>query len=76
MPPIKRLFLSPPHIGGEEFDLVREAFASNYIAPLGPMVDAFEREFAEYTGIPALPGARQWYGGHASGVARARCWPR
>ena len=52
MPPIKRLFLSPPHIGGEEFELVREAFASNYIAPLGPMVDAFEREFAEYTGIP------------------------
>ncbi|MGD0259759.1 MAG: DegT/DnrJ/EryC1/StrS family aminotransferase [Verrucomicrobiota bacterium] len=47
-----RLFLSPPHMGGEELELVREAFASNYIAPLGPMVDAFEREFAEYTGIP------------------------
>jgi dTDP-4-amino-4,6-dideoxygalactose transaminase len=48
----KRLFLSPPHIGREELDFVREAFESNYIAPLGPMVDAFEREFAEYTGIP------------------------
>jgi dTDP-4-amino-4,6-dideoxygalactose transaminase len=48
----KRLFLSPPHMGDEEFNFVREAFASNYIAPLGPMVDAFEREFAEYTGIP------------------------
>lgn len=47
-----RLFLSPPHMGGEEFDLVREAFASNYIAPLGPMVDAFEKDFAAYTGIP------------------------
>ncbi|MCW5556024.1 MAG: DegT/DnrJ/EryC1/StrS aminotransferase family protein [Verrucomicrobiae bacterium] len=47
-----RLFLSPPHMGGEEQELVRQAFASNYIAPLGPMVDAFEREFAEYTGIP------------------------
>jgi dTDP-4-amino-4,6-dideoxygalactose transaminase len=47
-----RLFLSPPHLGDEEFVFVREAFASNYIAPLGPMVDAFESEFAEYTGIP------------------------
>ncbi len=48
----QRLFLSPPHMSGKEADLVREAFASNYIAPLGPMVDAFEREFARYTGIP------------------------
>jgi dTDP-4-amino-4,6-dideoxygalactose transaminase len=47
-----RLFLSPPHMGGEELKLIEEAFASNYIAPLGPMVDAFEREFAAYTGIP------------------------
>jgi dTDP-4-amino-4,6-dideoxygalactose transaminase len=46
-----RLFLSPPHMGGEELRLVREAFQSNYIAPLGPMVDAFEREFAEKVGI-------------------------
>jgi dTDP-4-amino-4,6-dideoxygalactose transaminase len=48
----KRLFLSPPHIGSAELDFVQEAFASNYIAPLGPMVDAFEKEFAAYTGIP------------------------
>src|SRR5674476_1134924 len=47
-----RLFLLPPHMGGEELNLIEEAFASNYIAPLGPMVDAFEREFAAYTGIP------------------------
>src|ERR1035441_1596498 len=47
-----RLFLSPPHMGGDELKLVEEAFASNYIAPVGPMVDAFEREFAAYTGIP------------------------
>ncbi len=47
-----RIFLSPPHMGGKEQAWVAEAFASNYIAPLGPMVDAFEREFSEYTGIP------------------------
>jgi dTDP-4-amino-4,6-dideoxygalactose transaminase len=39
-------------MGGAELGFIHEAFASNYIAPLGPMVDAFEREFADYTGIP------------------------
>jgi dTDP-4-amino-4,6-dideoxygalactose transaminase len=39
-------------MSGRELALIEEAFASNYIAPLGPMVDAFEREFAAYVGIP------------------------
>lgn len=39
-------------MGGQELDFIREAFESNYIAPTGPMVDAFEREFSEKTGIP------------------------
>ena len=47
----KRIFLSPPDMGGEEMCFIKEAFESNYIAPLGPQVDAFEREFAEYVGI-------------------------
>ncbi len=38
-------------MNGEEVRFVKEAFESNYIAPLGPQVDAFEREFSEYTGI-------------------------
>lgn len=46
-----RIFLSPPALSGREQELVAEAFASNYIAPLGPMVDAFEKELAEYTGF-------------------------
>ena len=37
-------------MGGEEIRFVREAFESNYIAPLGPQVDVFEKEFAEYVG--------------------------
>ncbi len=41
-----RLYLSPPHLCGRELELVNEAFASNWIAPLGPQVDAFEREVA------------------------------
>jgi dTDP-4-amino-4,6-dideoxygalactose transaminase len=47
----KRIFLSPPHMGGNEMELVKQAFESNYIAPLGPMVDAFERAFANAIGI-------------------------
>jgi dTDP-4-amino-4,6-dideoxygalactose transaminase len=47
----ERIFLSPPHMGGEEVRLVQEAFESNYIAPIGPMINAFEQEFAEYVGI-------------------------
>ena len=47
----KRIFLSPPWLGGSERARVEEAFASGYIAPCGPMVDRFERAFAEWTGI-------------------------
>jgi dTDP-4-amino-4,6-dideoxygalactose transaminase len=46
-----RLFLSPPHMSGREIQFVQDAFDSNYIAPLGPQVDAFEKEFSAYTGI-------------------------
>ena len=46
----KRIFLSPPHMSGYEQGYINEAFESNYIAPIGPQVDAFEKEFAEKTG--------------------------
>lgn len=49
----QRIFLSPPHLNGNEFELVREAFVSNWIAPLGPHVDAFEREVCKFTGANA-----------------------
>ncbi|MBN8542896.1 MAG: aminotransferase class I/II-fold pyridoxal phosphate-dependent enzyme [Alphaproteobacteria bacterium] len=48
----ERIFLSPPHMGGNEEAYVSEAFASNYIAPLGPMVDRFEQEFSKISGLP------------------------
>jgi dTDP-4-amino-4,6-dideoxygalactose transaminase len=38
-------------MGGEELSFVHEAFDSNYIAPVGPMVDSFEKEFSEKVGI-------------------------
>lgn len=40
-------------MSGAELDLVREAFESNWVAPLGPHVDAFEREFAALVGAKA-----------------------
>lgn len=45
------IYLSPPHLSGEEERFVREAFESNFIAPLGPQVDAFEKEFRDITGM-------------------------
>ncbi len=47
-----RIYLSSPHIGRDELPLVQEAFATNWIAPLGPHVDAFERELAELVRNP------------------------
>ena len=46
-----RIYLSPPHMCGEELPLVQEAFDTNWIAPLGPHVDAFEAEIAAWAGV-------------------------
>lgn len=45
-----RLYLSPPHLSGAEQQYIQEVIASNWIAPLGPQVDAFEEEFAAAVG--------------------------
>jgi len=47
---MSRLYLSPPHLSGAELEQVQEAFASNWVAPLGPKVEAFERAFSEICG--------------------------
>lgn len=46
-----RVYLSPPHMGPDERGLLLEAFDSNWIAPLGPHVEAFEREVAQRAGV-------------------------
>lgn len=46
----KRIYLSSPHMGEKEFEFVKEAFETNWIAPVGPHVDMFEKEFCEATG--------------------------
>lgn len=45
-----RIYLSPPHLGGDEAGLLADAVASNWITSLGPHVEAFEHEFAAATG--------------------------
>lgn len=46
----KRIYLASPHMGGMEQDFVKEAFDTNWVAPLGPNVNNFEKEVAEYVG--------------------------
>ena len=45
-----RVFLSPPHLSGLEEQYVANAFATNWVTPLGPHVDEFEKEFAAAVG--------------------------
>jgi dTDP-4-amino-4,6-dideoxygalactose transaminase len=49
---MKRIYLSPPDVGPRERELLLDAFDSNWIAPLGPHVEAFEHEFADLVGVP------------------------
>ncbi len=46
----QRIYLSPPHVGPEETELLIQAIRSNWIAPAGPFLDQFEAEFARATG--------------------------
>lgn len=54
----KRIYLSSPTMHGEEQKFIKEAFDTNWVAPLGPNVNAFEQEMADYVGI-----------GHASALS-------
>lgn len=46
----KPILLSTPHMSERELEFVKEAFVTNWIAPVGPHVDAFEKEFCQLTG--------------------------
>lgn len=47
----KPILLSTPHLGEQELEFVKEAFETNWIAPVGPHVDAFEQEFCQVVGV-------------------------
>jgi len=46
----KPILLSTPHLGDRELEFVQEAFDTNWIAPVGPHIDAFEQEFCQVVG--------------------------
>ena len=46
----KKIYLCSPHMGGGEMKYIQEAFDTNWIAPLGPNVDGFERELCHAVG--------------------------
>jgi dTDP-4-amino-4,6-dideoxygalactose transaminase len=46
----EKIWLSSPHMGGTEQDFVNEAFATNWVAPLGPNVNGFEADLQAYQG--------------------------
>jgi dTDP-4-amino-4,6-dideoxygalactose transaminase len=46
-----KIWLSSPHMGDDEFKFVKEAFDTNWIAPLGPNVNGFEQDLCNYTGV-------------------------
>lgn len=46
-----KIWLSSPHMAGNEQSYVKEVFDSNWIAPLGPMVDRFENNLSSYIGL-------------------------
>ncbi|MGG7036505.1 MAG: DegT/DnrJ/EryC1/StrS family aminotransferase [Flavobacterium sp.] len=52
-----KIWLSSPHMGGEEQKYVREAFDTNWVAPLGPNVNGFEKDLENYLGEDVYVGA-------------------
>lgn len=48
----KKIWLSSPHMGGNEQNYVNEAFATNWVAPLGPNVNGFEQDISNYIADP------------------------
>ncbi|AYA37252.1 aminotransferase class I/II-fold pyridoxal phosphate-dependent enzyme [Hymenobacter oligotrophus] len=45
-----RLYLSPPHLGRHELNYLHKAIEDNWVAPVGPNIDGFERDICQYTG--------------------------
>ena len=52
-----KIWLSSPHMGGNELNYVQEAFNANWVAPLGPNVDGFEKDIETFLNIDVKVGA-------------------
>jgi pyridoxal phosphate-dependent aminotransferase EpsN len=51
---MNRIFLSVPHMGGNEEGYIHQAFTSNWLSTVGPNIKAFEDEFEAKVGLPAV----------------------
>ena len=69
----KKIYLSSPHLTGEEQKYVKEAFDTNWVAPLGPNVNGLEEDICNFTGAKALFGIEFWYSGHSFGIDLIGC---
>ena len=45
-----RIYMSPPHLGGKEYEYIKNVLDSNWVAPVGPHLTKFEEQFAEFIG--------------------------
>lgn len=61
---MKRILLSVPHMSGAERSYVQQAFDSNWLSTVGPNLSAFEQEFQDYAGLPAVAVASGTAGIH------------
>jgi pyridoxal phosphate-dependent aminotransferase EpsN len=50
----KRVYLSVPHMGGNELKYIQEAFASNWLSTVGPNLEELEKNFSQLTGLPSV----------------------
>ncbi|NJO03250.1 MAG: hypothetical protein HC880_17615 [Bacteroidia bacterium] len=51
---MKKIYLSPPHLSGQEISYLQSALESNWVAPVGENLDRFEQDICDYTGAPPL----------------------
>ena len=72
----ERIFLSSPHMSDEGYEMqyVKEAFDTNWIAPLGENVNGFERELAEKVGSKAAAALIFWNSCYSLSFKSSRSW--
>ena len=69
----KKIYLSPPNVGDDEKKFLEKSFDSNWIAPVGPDLDIFEKEIADYAANMGFACALS-SGTAALHLALRNCW--
>ena len=71
----ERIYLASPHMSeqGYEQQYVKEAFETNWVAPLGPNVTNFEKELAQYVGVKVSFCFIKWNGSDSFRIKSIRC---